>query len=125
MCRLWNIQRDRKPFKAFLWPSTRLSTTSLWQAHKLSIALSSLSLQDTHIGIVSLCFSPFIYFPPVLAPRSSHPIPFCTLHRRSLVAISLELKVRIFLFFSHHCLATVSTASQHTYFKSVCISLSV
>lgn len=97
MCHFWISSMTESFLKLSLWPSRRLSTTAPWQTLKLSIELSSVSLQDTHIGTVSLCFLPFIYFPFLcMLLHPSYPLPVCTLYCLSLLVISLELKVWIF-----------------------------
>lgn len=90
----------------------RPSTTFPWQTDKL-LQCFSVSLQDTHIGTVSLCFLPFIYFPLFLCLLSHPPTLSLSVLFTAVTTLSspLNLKSESFpSFFSHHCLATVSTA---------------
>lgn len=86
---------------AFLWPSGRTSTASPWQAHKLTIALFSVSLQGAHIGTVSLCFFTFYLFSPffVCFPIPPPLFPFCIPRCLYPPVISLELKSKYFCCF--------------------------
>lgn len=112
---LLDIHCERQLFKAFLRPSRRLSTTSPRQPHKLSTALSSLSLQDAHTGTASLCFLPYIYFP--LSCACSPILP-------SLSVLFTSLSSESFApFFSCYSLASVSTA--YIFYICPCFSASM